>query len=115
LLLASLGVYGIIAYSAAQRRREIGVRMALGASTAAVRKLFLGEGLRLGAVGLVVGLFLSVIVSNLLQTVFYGVGAFDIVTFTGVLILFLAVSAVASLVPAIRASRVDPLGVLRSE
>ena len=73
--------------------------MALGASTGGVRTLFLREGLRLGAVGLAVGIVLSLVVSNLLEAVLFGIGAFDLLTFTGVLVLFLAVCAVASLVP----------------
>ncbi|UCD24203.1 MAG: ABC transporter permease [Gemmatimonadota bacterium] len=115
LLLASLGVYGIIAYSVAQRRREIGLRLALGASTGGVRRLFVGEGVKLSAAGLGLGIVLSLVMSNLLQAVLFGVGAFDPVTFIGVLVIFLLVAAAASLVPAIRASRVDPIGVLRYE
>ncbi|UCG84798.1 MAG: ABC transporter permease [Gemmatimonadota bacterium] len=115
LLLASLGVYGVIAYSVAQRRKEIGVRMALGSSSGAVRRLFVGEGLRLGVVGLAVGIVLALAVSYLLKAVLFGVGAFDPVTFGGVLLLFLIVAALASLLPAIRASRIDPVGVLRYE
>ncbi len=115
LVLASLGVYGVIAYSVAQRRREIGIRMALGASTGGVRRMFVGEGLGLSAIGLGVGLVLSLVVSNSLKAVLFGVGAFDPITFIGVLILFLLIAAAASLVPAIRASRVDPVGVLRYE
>jgi putative ABC transport system permease protein len=115
LLLASLGVYGVIAYSVAQRRKEIGVRMALGASRGGVRKLFVGEGLKLSSLGLGVGIVLSLVVSNLLRAVLYGVGAFDLVTFGVVLGVFLLVAVIASLVPAIRASRVDPVGVLRYE
>jgi len=115
LVLASLGVYGVIAYSVAQRRREIGIRMALGASTGGVRRMFVGEGLGLSAIGLGVGLVLSLVVSNSLKAVLFGVGAFDPITFIGVLILFLLIAAAASLVPAFRASRVDPVGVLRYE
>jgi ABC-type antimicrobial peptide transport system permease subunit len=106
LILASLGVYGVIAYSVVQRRREIGVRMALGASTGGVRRLFLGEGLKLSSIGLGVGIAASLVVSN---------GAFDVITFAVVLGLFLIVAALASLLPAIRASRVDPVGILRYE
>jgi len=115
LVLASMGVYGVIAYSVAQRRKEIGVRMALGASRTGVRRLFVGEGIKLSAIGLGLGLVLSMVVSNLLKAVLFGVGAFDPVTLVGVLILFLLVAAAASLLPAIRASRVDPVGVLRYE
>ena len=115
LLLASLGVYGVISYSVAQRRREIGVRMALGSSTREVRKLFVGDGLKLGVVGLSIGTVLALAMNYLLRAVLFGVGAFDVVTFGGVLLLFLIVAALASLLPAVRASRIDPVVVLRHE
>jgi predicted permease len=111
LLLASLGIYGVMAYSVVQRRREIGVRMAMGASQSVIRKTFIGEGLRLSAIGIV----LALVASNLLRAALYGVRSFDPVTFGGVLVLFLGVAVVASLLPAIRASRVDPITALRYE
>ena len=114
-MLASLGVYGVIAYSVAQRRREIGVRMALGCSSRDVRRLFVGDGLKLGALGLGVGIVLALAMNYLLKAVLFGVGAFDPITLGGVLLLFLVVATLASLLPAVRASRVDPVGVLRSE
>jgi hypothetical protein len=115
LLLASLGIYGVMAYSVVQRRREIGVRMAMGASQAVIRKTFIREGLRLSAIGIGVGIVLALVASNLLRAALYGVGRFDPVTFGGVLVLFIGVAVLASLLPAIRASRVEPITALRYE
>jgi len=115
LLLASLGIYGVMGYAVVQRRREIGVRMAMGASEGAIRKTFIGEGIRLAVVGIAIGLALSLVASNLMRAALYGVGSFDPVTFGGVLVLFVTVAVVASLLPAVRASRVEPMTALRYE
>jgi ABC-type antimicrobial peptide transport system permease subunit len=98
-----------------QRRREIGVRMAMGASQAVIRKTFIREGLRLSAIGIAIGIVLALVASNLLRAALYGVGRFDPVTFGGVLVLFIGVAVLASLLPAIRASRVEPITALRYE
>ena len=115
ILLASLGIYGIIAFTVVQRRREIGLRLALGATETDIRKIFLREGLKLSVAGLVLGLVLAAVVSRLLTSFLFGVSALDPLTFVGVLLLFVAVSLIASFAPARRASRVDLLGVLRYE
>jgi predicted permease len=115
LLLAALGIYGLVSYSVAQRRKEMRVRIALGASRRHIRRTVVSDGLRLTAVGLVVGLVAAVGLARLTASTLYGVSPFDPATLAGVLALFLVVSAAASLVPAARASRTDPIHVLRSE
>ncbi len=115
LLLSLLGLYGIVAYSVAQRRREIGIRMALGAGGARIRRYFLRDGLVLTAVGLGLGLAGALLSSHALRAVLYGVEPFDPVTFVGVVLVFTSVAGLATLVPAIRASRVDAVIALRTE
>jgi len=115
LMLAALGIYGVISYSVARRRREIGLRMALGASGGQIRSVIVGEGLKLTGIGLVIGLVLALGVGQLMASLLFGISPFDPVTLGGVLTLFLAVALVASVVPAFRAARVDPLGVLKSD
>ncbi|WP_342377139.1 ABC transporter permease [Myxococcus stipitatus] len=106
--LASLGIYGLMAYSVAQRRRELGIRLALGALPTDVVRLVMGQALRMCAVGLAVGLVLSLALSRVLEGMLYGVSALDPVTFLLVPLLLLAVVALASWLPARRASQVSP-------
>ncbi|WP_338873413.1 ABC transporter permease [Myxococcus stipitatus] len=106
--LASLGIYGLMAYSVAQRRRELGIRLALGAMPADVVRLVMSQALRMCAVGLGVGLALSLALSQMLEGMLYGVSAMDPVTFLSVPLLLLAVVALASWLPARRASQVAP-------
>jgi putative ABC transport system permease protein len=113
LLLASLGIYGVISFAVAQRRRDIGLRMALGATRSQVRNLFVSEGFKLGVAGLLVGIALSFGVGQAIASLLFGVSPFDPVTLVGALVLFLLVAVAASYLPAVRASRVDPLSVLR--
>ncbi len=115
LLLASLGIYGVIAFSVAQRTREIGVRIALGASGNAIRGKFLGEGLRLSAIGAAIGLGLAIVAGKAMSSLLFNVRAYDPPTLIAALSVFAAVAAAASLFPALRASRVDAAVVLRSE
>jgi putative ABC transport system permease protein len=115
LLLAAMGIYGLIAYSVAQRRREVGVRIALGATRGEIRRFVMSRGLRLTALGLAVGLAGAVGLGRVASSALYGVSPVDPPTFAGVLVLFLAVAALASLLPAERASRTDPVNALRSE
>ncbi len=115
LLLAVLGLYGVVAYSVAQRHREIGVRMALGASATTIRRLFLNEGLKLSGIGLGLGLALALMASRAMASVLFGIGPFDPITFCGVVAVFVSVAALASVIPAMRASRVDAASVLRYE
>ena len=115
LLLASLGIYGLISFSVAQRRRELGVRIALGASRGEIRRVVVGDGLRLTAFGLALGLAAALALSGLLTSVLYGVSGSDPLTLGGVLVLFLGIAGLASFAPAERASRTDPVGILKSE
>jgi ABC-type antimicrobial peptide transport system permease subunit len=115
LLLASLGIYGVIAFSVAQRKREIGVRIAMGASGTAIRGRFLSEGLKLSAIGAAIGLGLAVAAGKAMSALLFGVSAFDPSTLLGTLTVFTLVAAAASFLPAVRASRIDAAEVLRSE
>jgi ABC-type antimicrobial peptide transport system permease subunit len=113
LLLASLGVYGVVAYSATRRTREIGVRIALGASTSDVLRLVLTEGLGLAALGIAAGALLAAGLAQAMRAMLYGLPALDPVTFVAVPALLAAVALAASTLPARRAARVDPVVALR--
>ena len=113
--LAAVGLYGVLAFVVSQRRREIGVRIALGASARDVVAGVLGEGLRLVAFGMAAGLALALGVTRLMSTLLFGISPTDTATFAGAAALLTIVAAAASLVPALRASRVDPLVALRDE
>jgi putative ABC transport system permease protein len=115
LILAALGTYGVMAYAAAQRMREIGIRLALGATREQVFRMMLGAGLTLAAVGVVVGLPAAYGVAPLLQAIDSGVDAGDGATYIGVAALLFTVALGASIVPAWRAMRVAPASVLRDE
>ncbi len=113
--LAVVGVYGVVSYSIAQRTREIGIRMALGARRADVLGLLLRQGLRLALAGVALGLAAAVPLTRLVSGMLYRVSPFDPVSFTAVPLLLVAVAAAAIVVPACRASRVDPMVALRYE
>jgi putative ABC transport system permease protein len=115
LLLAVIGLYGVRAYSVARRTREIGIRMALGASAAETQKMVLREGLKLMAVGTGIGLVLSLLLGMLLAGLLFHVNGADPVVFAASVLLLGAVSLVACYVPARRASRIDPMVALRYE
>jgi putative ABC transport system permease protein len=115
LLLAAVGIYGVTSYSVSRRTREIGIRMALGADQRTVLALVLRHGLRLTAIGLVIGLACGAAASQLLRSLLFGVSAVDPIAFAGATALFAAIALVASYVPARRATRVDPMIALRTE
>ena len=115
LLLASVGLYGVLAYAVAQRTNEIGVRMALGATSKDILLSFCGRGLKLTLAGLAIGLVLAIIAARLMATLFYGFRP-DYIPITAVVSLtLLAVAACACFIPARRAARVDPMEALRYE
>jgi predicted permease len=113
LALASVGLYGLVAYSVNQRRRELGVRMALGAARSDVLRLVLRDGMGLVAIGVLAGLGLSLIVSRALASLLLGVNASDPISFAGASLLLVGVALIGSYLPARRASRLDPLLALR--
>jgi ABC-type antimicrobial peptide transport system permease subunit len=115
LLLAAAGVYGVMSYSVSQSRREIGVRMALGATPAGVTGEVLKRALRLSAVGLAAGLVAAWYLTRFLAGFLYGVGAKDPVIFSLAPVCLLAIALLASYLPARRAARVDPVEALRAE
>ena len=115
LLLAALGVYGVMAYTVAQRQREIGVRLALGADPAAIRRLVLRRGVRLAAIGLAIGLAAAVWLSRIIEALLFGVRPFDAATLVSVALLLGAMIVLASWVPARRAMRLDPVSAMREE
>ena len=115
LFLASLGIYGLMSYSVAQRTHELGIRIALGANRSDILKLVLGQGLRISLVGLVVGLAIALGVTRVIAAMLYGVKPTDPVTFGGVSVLLTGVALLASYLPARRAAKVEPLVVLRYE
>jgi ABC-type antimicrobial peptide transport system permease subunit len=115
LLLASIGVYGVLSYSVSQRRQEIGVRVALGAGRRDVLRMIVGQGLRLAAVGIGVGVVGAFGATQLIKSLLYNVTSSDPVSFTGVAVFLTMVAAIASYVPARRAMAVDPIIALRNE
>jgi putative ABC transport system permease protein len=113
--LACVGLYGTLSYFVATRRREIGLRLALGALRGQIIMKFLAQGLRVSLFGCVAGLCLAFGFSKVLSGMLYGVSRADPKTFVGVIALMVAVAAIASLIPAIRAAQVEPVEVLRDE
>jgi len=114
-LLAAVGIYGLLSYLVSQRTREIGIRMAIGASQRDVQALIVRKGLLLTGAGVVGGLTLALAVTRLMRALLYGVGPFDLATFATVPAILLVVALLASYLPAARATRVSPLLALRSE
>jgi putative ABC transport system permease protein len=115
LLLACVGVYGLLAYAVGRRTQEIGVRMALGARPGDMARLVLSEGARLAAAGAALGLALALALARALRAILYGVSATEPLAFAGMALLLLAVVLLASLLPARRAARIEPMAALRHE
>ena len=115
LLLALIGVYGVVSYAVARRTREVGIRLAVGAQPNAVIRLLMREGTVLVAVGGAVGLVLGIAMARALASLLYGVALVDPLTFIGAPLLLFGVGVLAAFIPARRASRIDPAGVLRAE
>jgi putative ABC transport system permease protein len=115
LVLSAVGIYGIVSYSVTQRTHEIGIRMALGAQTANVLTLIMKNGLILVLTGIAIGIISAVALTRFLTTLLFGVRPTDSMTFIVVSLVFFAIAMIASLVPALRATKVDPLVALRYE
>jgi len=115
LLVAAIGLYSVVAYDVSQRTRELGVRVALGASAAAVLRLVVGEGVRVVVIGLALGAAVALALASRVSPLLYQVSAKDPVTYAGVVGILLVVAIVASLAPALRAARVDPNVALRAD
>lgn len=113
--LAAVGMYAVLAYSVSQRAREMGIRMALGASRTDVLRLVLGQGLKLAGSGLAIGLSLALAGTRLMRSLLFGVSTTDVPTIAGVSALLLAVICAASLLPARKAAQIDPILTIRSQ
>ena len=115
LLLAALGIYGVLSYTVRQRGQEIGIRMALGAATPDVVRMVVLEGLKPTTAGLAIGIVGAAVLGRVLSTLVFGVTPHDLATFTVVSVVVLAAGVLSSLLPAYRATGVDPLRALRAD
>jgi ABC-type antimicrobial peptide transport system permease subunit len=113
LVLAIVGIYGVLAYSVAQRQHELGIRLALGAKSSDILRLVVRQGLLLAASGVVIGLIAALLMTRLMSSLLYKVGTHDLMTFILAPLLFLAVAVGTSYVPARRATKVDPIEAMR--
>jgi ABC-type antimicrobial peptide transport system permease subunit len=115
LVLAAIGIYGVMSYVVAGRTREIGLRMALGAQLHQVRQLILRQGMMLAGIGLILGLAVVLVLARFLTSMLYGVSPSDPVTFLGISFLLAMVALLACYLPARRAARIDPMIAIREE
>jgi putative ABC transport system permease protein len=115
LVLAAVGLYGVVSYSVSQRTREIGIRIALGASHKSVLRLVVGQGMLLALIGVAIGVIASLFLTKLMATLLFGVSVTDTITFVAISLLLIGVTTIASVVPARRAMKVDPMVALRYE
>ena len=115
MVLAAVGIYGVVSYSTRQRTHEIGIRMALGAARGNIFRQILRQGLRLTLIGLTIGIAVSLVFTRLLRGLLFGVGTADWITFSFVSILLCVVALVACYIPARRAASIEPMQALRSE
>jgi putative ABC transport system permease protein len=113
LILAAVGIYGVMSYSVEQRTHEIGLRMALGANTSDVLRLLLGQGMKLMVLGVAIGLAATSAMTRLISSLLFGVSATDPVTYMAITLLLAVVALLACYIPARRAARVDPVVALR--
>ena len=115
LVLAVIGLYGVLSYAVAQRTSELGLRFALGATPGEVLRLVLGDGLRLTTIGVVIGALVGAAAARAMSRLLFGIKTFDLAAFAIAVAILMVVALIASYVPARRASRVDPMVALRNE
>jgi ABC-type antimicrobial peptide transport system permease subunit len=113
MILTALGTYGLVSYAARQSTHEIGIRIAVGADRFDVLRQFLARGVKLGTAGAVCGVLLSLVITRVLASLLYGVSPTDVVSFGAAMALVMTIVLIASLIPAWRASRTDPIAALR--
>jgi putative ABC transport system permease protein len=114
-ILAAVGLYGVLSTIVRQRTAEIGMRMVFGASRSSILNLVIGEGLKLSAAGIVIGLAGALAITRVMRSMLIGVNPADPVTFTAIIVLFGIVAVIASSIPARRAARLDPMNAIREE